>query len=209
MLYNPLPRCYLKTVSAKKESYLPGFNSKTASISHGGEHTLGKRKTLRPIDPKQALHVVLRSSQARGEQSMLSPRHCDKVQEFTAKLAKRWGVRLYRYANVGNHIHLLIKVPSRAVWKRFLRQLAGGIALIVTGAKKGSPLARNSTGRGFWDHLAFTRIVQFGRDYENMGRYLIKNLFEAAGVPVKKLLAQGYRVCVVSKDGVIIGAPPH
>lgn len=208
MLYNPLPRCYFNPVRAKKESYLPGFNSKTASISHGGEHTLGKRKRFRPVDPKQALHVVLRSSQARGEYSMLRPRHCGKVQQFTETLAKRWGVRLFRYANVGNHIHLLIQVPSRAVWQRFLRELAGGIALIVTGAKKGAPLERNSTGRGFWDHLAFTRIVRFGRDYENMGRYLIKNLFEAARVPMKKLLAQGYRICTVSKDGILVGTPP-
>ncbi|MGK5081709.1 transposase [Bdellovibrionota bacterium FG-1] len=191
----------------KKESYLPGFNSKTASISHGGEHSLGKRKTVRPIDPKQALHVVLRSSQARGEFSMLHPRHCNLLEEFARKLAKRWGVRLYRYANVGNHIHLLIRVPSRAVWKRFLRELAGGIAIIVTGAKKGAALARNKTGRGFWDHLAFSRIVQFGRDFEGMGRYLIKNLFEAAGIPMKKLLARGYRVCTTSKDGVIWGMP--
>ncbi|MGK5083707.1 transposase [Bdellovibrionota bacterium FG-1] len=191
----------------KKESYLPGFNSKTASISHGGEHALGKRKTVRPIDPKQALHVVLRSSQARGALSMLHPKHCNLLEEFARQLAKRWGVRLYRYANVGNHIHLLIRVPSRAVWKRFLRELAGGIAIIVTGAKKGAALARNKTGRGFWDHLAFSRIVQFGRDFEGMGRYLIKNLFEAAGIPMKKLLARGYRVCTTSKDGVVWGMP--
>ncbi|MGK5083874.1 transposase [Bdellovibrionota bacterium FG-1] len=191
----------------KKESYLPGFNSKTASISHGGEHALGKRKTVRPIDPKQALHVVLRSSQARGALSMLHPRHCNLIEEFARQLAKHWGVRLYRYANVGNHIHLLIRVPSRAVWKRFLREFAGGIALIVTGAKKGAALARNKTGRGFWDHLAFSRIVQFGRDFEGMGRYLIKNLFEASGIPMKKLLARGYRVCTTSKDGVIWGMP--
>ncbi|MGK5085190.1 hypothetical protein WDW37_18025, partial [Bdellovibrionota bacterium FG-1] len=90
----------------KKEFYLPGFNLKTASVSHGGEHTLGKRKAVRPIDPKQALHVVLRSSKARGEFSMLHSRNCDPIQRFTQKLAKRWGVRLYRYANVGNHLHL-------------------------------------------------------------------------------------------------------
>ena len=158
MLYNPLPQYYMDPVRAKNESYLPGFNSKTASISHGGEHRLGKRKTVRPIDPKQALHVVLRSSQARGELSMLRPRNSGPIHDFTHALARRWGVRLYRYANVGNHIHLLIQVPSRAVWRRFLRELAeAGIAILVTGAKKGAALAANSTGRGFWDHLAFTR----------------------------------------------------
>ncbi|MEK6705182.1 MAG: hypothetical protein AABZ06_05290 [Bdellovibrionota bacterium] len=108
---------------------------------------------------------------------MLHPKHCDHIQRLTEELAKRWGVRLYRYA------------------------------IIVTGAKKGSALTSNETGRGFWDHLAFTRIVHFGRDFENMGRYLIKNLFESAGVSVKKLLAQGYRVCTISKDGLVSGAP--
>ncbi len=188
----------------KAQSFLPGFNSKTGDISHGGEHTKNKRKIRRPIDPKQALHVVLRSSQARGSSSMLHPKHCDHIHDFTEALAKRWGVRLYRYANVGNHIHLLIKVPSRLIWRRFLRELAGGIAIIVTGAKKGASLNKNETGRGFWDHLAFTRIVHFGRDFRGMGRYLIKNLFEAAGVPMKTLLAQGYRIMRIESDG----APP-
>jgi hypothetical protein len=106
-------------------------------------------------------------------------------------------VRIYRYANVGNHIHLLIKVPSKAIWQRFLREFAGGIAIIVTGAG----LTRNKAGRGFWDGLAFTRIVSFGRDFEGVGRYVMKNLFESMGVPMKRLLAQGFKILTVSKDG--------
>ena len=132
---------------------------------------------------------------------MLHPKNCGPIHDLTHRLAKRWGVRLYRYANVGNHIHLLIKVPSRAVWQRFLRELAGTIALIVTGAKKGMPHPKNPTQRGFWDALAFTRIVQFGRDFENMGSYLIKNLFEGAGIPMKKLLNVGLRIFSASKEG--------
>lgn len=89
-----------------------------------------------------------------------------------------------------------------------MRQLAGGIALIVTGAKKGAALTKNEADRGFWDHLAFTRIVRFGSDFEGVARYLIQNLFEAAGVPMKKLLAQGYRILTINKDGLLSGAPP-
>jgi REP element-mobilizing transposase RayT len=191
----------------KKESYLPGLNSKTLKMSHGGDLARGKRKTARAIDPKKALHVVLRSSIARGELSMLKRRNAHHINELLEKLAKRWGVRVYRYANVGNHIHLLIKVHSKAIWQRFLREFAGGIAIIVTGAKKGAALAKNSTGRGFWDHVAFTRIVSFGRDFEGVGRYVMKNLFESMGVPMKRLLAQGYRILTVSRDGVVSGAP--
>lgn len=132
---------------------------------------------------------------------MLHPKHCDHIHDATRAVARRWGIRIYRYANVGNHIHLLIRVPSRSAWRSFLRQLAGGIALIVTGAKKGAPLTKNEADRGFWDHLAFTRIVRFGQDYRGVALYLIQNLFEVAGVPVKKLLAEGARMMTVGGRG--------
>jgi REP element-mobilizing transposase RayT len=194
-------------VRAKKQSYLPGFD-KNADISHGGDHSLGKRKILRPIDLKQALHVTLRSSKAKGQLSMLHPKHCNSIEKFVHKTAKRWGVRVYRFANVGNHLHLLIQVPTREAWKRFSKELSGGIAQIVTQAQKGSALSRNndpsipeSAKRGFWDHLIFTRIVSFGRDFKGVARYLIKNLFEAEGVPMKRLLALGIRLVFVDSGG--------
>jgi REP element-mobilizing transposase RayT len=194
-------------MAQKKESYLPGLAFKTEAISHGGDLASGRRKVRRPLDPKQALHVVLRSSLARGKYSMLQPRHCKHIHEFTHSTAKKLGIRIYRYANVGNHLHLLIRFPSRRIWQRFLRELAGGIAIIVTGAKKGAALSRNSTQRGFWDQLAFTRIVSFGRDFKKLGDYIVKNLFEAAGVPMKKLLAQGFQLLTIQEDGRYTGPP--
>jgi len=190
---------------AKQLSFLPGLNFKTASASHGGDLSRGKRKTARPIDPKQALHVVLRSSVARGKNSMLQAAHAKNIHHFIQQIAKRLGVRIYRYANVGNHLHLLISVPSRVIWQRFLRELAGGIAIIVTGAKKGAGLRKNKSQRGFWDELAFTRIVNFGRDFKKVCDYVVKNLFEAAGVPVKKLLAQGMEILTIQENGILVG----
>lgn len=198
---------------AKKESYHPGFE-RAPGAQHGGELAKGKRKTFRPVDPKQALHVVLRSSKAKGALSMLHPKHCNHVESFVRKTARRWGVRIYRFANVGNHIHLLIQVPTREAWKRFSKELSGGIAQIVTGARKGAALTRTkdmsvpeSAQRAFWDHLLFTRIVSFGRDFQGVGRYLIKNLFEAAGVPMRRLLEKGFRILLVDREGRIFGAP--
>jgi hypothetical protein len=77
--------------------------------------------------------------------------------------------------------------------------------LSLPAQKKGSALKPNETGRGFWDSLAFTRIVHFGRDFAGVARYVIKNLFEAAGVPMKKLLGQGFRILTVHKDGAVSG----
>ncbi len=190
--------------------HLPGFNRRTQERAHGGELAKGKRKTQRPFDPKQALHVVLRSSKARGELSMLRPQHCNHIATLLDRLKKRWDVSVYRYANVGNHLHLLIRCRSRVSWQGFIRELAGGVAMIVTGAKKGAALVRTKTKdgavnaqRGFWDHLVFSRIVNFGRDFEGVALYVLKNLWEGCGVPVRKLLARGFQILEMSEDGGI------
>ena len=157
---------------ARQLSFLP-----KPSLEHGGSLSLGKRKTARPIDPKQTIHIVLRSSRARGEWSMLNPRRQDQVDGTVRKISRRHGIRLYRYANVGNHLHLLVKTPSRKAFQAFLRDLAGTISILMTRAKKTAPLQ----GR-FWDTLAYTRIVSWGREFKNLELYFIKNLFEAAGL---------------------------
>jgi len=192
------------------QAFLPGFNSKTKSLAHGGEHTKNKRKAKRPFDPKQALHVVLRSSKARGQLSMLSPNHCNHIRNLMDRLKTRWNIQVYRYANVGNHLHLLIRAKSRADWQGFIREFAGGIAMIVTGARKGNALPRSKNGnvldsakRGFWDYLVFTRIVGFGKDFKGVAEYVLGNLWEAAGVPVRKLLTLGYRILEISECGAV------
>ncbi len=191
----------------------PGFNRTTAKGAHGGDHTYGKRKTKRPFDPKQALHVVLKSSKAKGQYSMLHPQHCNHIRKLMTRLKTRWQIAVYRYANVGNHLHLLIRAKSLADWQGFIREFSGGIAMIVTGAKKSHGLARSkskevceSAKRGFWDHLVFTRIVRFGKDFIAVAEYVLKNLWEAAGIPVRKFLANGYRILEFDEEGFVLVA---
>ena len=195
---------------SQKQPVLPGLNRKTRKTIHGGDHTKGKRKTARPFDPKQALHVVLRSTKARGELSLLHPRHCNHILNFVDRLKIRWGIAVYRYANVGNHLHLLVRAKSRADWQGFIRELSGGIAMIVTGARKGNALERSkaaglpeSAKRAFWDHLVYSRIVSWGRDFTGVARYVCTNLWEAVGIPVRKILARGFRILEISEDGGI------
>jgi len=200
----------MKSKNQQKQLFLPGFNSKTIFQVHGGEHSQNKRKIKRPFDPKQALHVVLRSSKARGAYSMLHSQHCNHIRNLMDHLKNRWNISVYRYANVGNHLHLLIRAKSRADWQGFIRELSGGIAMIVTGAKKGCALPRSlskdvpeSAKRGFWDHLVFTRIVVFGKDFKRVAQYVLTNLWEGSGVPVRKILARGYRILEISEDGFV------
>jgi len=141
---------------------------------------------------------------------MLHPRHCNHVRNLLDRLKKRWNISVYRYANVGNHLHLLIRAKSRSDWQGFIREFSGGIAMIVTGAKKGYGLPRSkaqdtpeSAKRGFWDGLVFTRIVAWQRDFKNVATYVLKNLWEAAGIPVRDILDRGYRILEISEDGAV------
>ena len=73
------------------------------SLEHGGQLRQGRRKIARPIDPKRPLHLVLRSTKARGEWSMLRPQNEHRVRRIVDETASKYSIRLHRYANVGNH----------------------------------------------------------------------------------------------------------
>jgi REP element-mobilizing transposase RayT len=86
------------------------------------------------------------------------------------------GVELRRLANVGNHLHLLVRAAERKALQRFLRVVSGVIPRLVTGARKGAPVA----GR-FWDALVYSRVVGWGRELVAVEKYLTKNVLEALG----------------------------
>jgi hypothetical protein len=132
---------------------------------------------------------------------MLHPNHCNAIEHLVHEVARRRGIRVYRFANVGNHLHLLVRARTRGAWRAFLREVSGSIAILVTGARKGQGLASHDGVRGFWDHLAFTRIVKFGRDFKGVALYLVGNIFEAMGVPLKRLQAKGYRLRTIGPEG--------
>ena len=178
-------------------SFLP-----KVSLEHGGQTRPGRRKIARPIDLKRPLHLVLRSSMARGPHSMLAPKHEHRIRAIVDLAAEKYDIRLYRFVNVGNHLHLLVQTRTRPAFRGFLREISGRIAMLVTGSRKSHPLelitrsgARSTSGRKrFWDLLAYTRIVGWGRDFVSLKRYFIKNHFEAAGLLTREMTLQGARV---------------
>ena len=108
-------------MSPRQLSFLP----RQLPPEHGGELVRGKRKAARAIATREgAMHVVLRSRRARGEWSMLHRRHRVRVDDQVKCIAKRHRVRLYRYANVGNHLHLLVKPLREARFSGFSRTWA-------------------------------------------------------------------------------------
>lgn len=131
-------------------------------------------KTKRPLSFKRSVHLVLRSSLAKGERSFL--RKNREIQQIINAQGKNLGVKVYKLANAGNHLHLLILPHSRRAFHRFIRAISGLIARAVLGVERGK-----SKGLKFWDKRPFTQIVEWGRQYRNTCKYLMQNTLEALG----------------------------
>ncbi len=140
----------------------------------GGSKLKSNPKVARPLSTKLAVHVVLKSALAQGRRSLLHSKNVDKIHAVITNCAKQCGVRIYHYVNVGNHIHLVVKLHDRQTFKAFLRSVTGLIARHVLGAQRNHP-----QGLTFWEARPFTRLVSWGRDYKNVGNYMESNRWES------------------------------
>jgi len=153
---------------------------------HGGDFRRGRRKLERPVSARRPMHVVFHSRRARGAWSMR--KHHAKIREALRACRERSGVRIYEFANVGSHLHLLVRARRRDSFQRFLRTFAGIVARIVTGARRGLPLR----GGPFWSALAWSRVVAWGRDYYGVRHYIFRNRIEATdGRAIRQALEHG------------------
>jgi REP element-mobilizing transposase RayT len=147
----------------------------SARTEQGGSLSSGKRKTARPLTTKRPLHIVMKSSKAYGKFSFLNSRNSPKMIKIIKQTAAKFHIQLYRLANSGNHLHLLIQGHQHKDIQNFLRTAAAFISRKVTGATKGKPFGK------FWDLLAYSRVVEWGRAFQNAMAYLEQNTLEALG----------------------------
>jgi REP element-mobilizing transposase RayT len=145
-----------------------------ARTEHGGDFRRGRRKLERPVSIRRPMHVTLHSPRARGPWSLR--RHQAAVVRTLRDCARRTGVRVYDFANVGSHLHLLVRAKTRRGFQSFLRSFAGLVARAVTGARRRRPLGE---GR-FWGALAWSRILTWGREYRSAREYIFRNRIEGA-----------------------------
>jgi REP element-mobilizing transposase RayT len=167
---------------AGKEFQLSLFNMKSKKIFGGSLLKGSNPKEKRPVSTKHPMHIVLRSSHTNGGRSFLVKRNSTVIDRIVKNQITRWGLRLYRYENVGNHIHLLVKTTHRAHLKGFLRSMTGLIARHVLGAERGSGKFVK-----FWCARPFSRIVSWGREYRSVLNYFEKNQLQALGFDLSAL----------------------
>ncbi len=159
-------------MARRKQLEFEGQEFERPGITFGGSYLKGNPKGKRPLDSKLPIHVVL-----RAEKSLMRlPKTFGVVHEALALAAKRHGVKIYRKANVGNHLHLLIRVSNRRHWAGFIRSVSGHIALAV---RKSLGL---KSAAGFWKYRPFTRLVSgWKKAFLHICDYIELNRLEAEG----------------------------
>jgi len=155
---------------------------KPGSKSYGGEllKTRKGRAHGRPLSTQDTMHLVLRSTRAKGNWSFKRPQNERKIRAIVEKFSARYGVKIISLGNVGNHLHFHIKLARRQGYKPFIRAVTAAIAMAVTGASRWKPLKKTSNWK-FWDYRPFTRVVQSYRAFLTLKDYIEINQLEGLG----------------------------
>lgn len=120
----------------------------------------GKRKTARPLSSKHAIHLILKASE----------RNLRKYERAIVRdwnqFASRFGIRNYGIVVSSDHIHSVIKIHSRRLYRKFITALTGLLSRVF---------------QIKWATLPATRIATWGRDFKRLLSYLKLNEWEALG----------------------------
>ncbi|MBC7465515.1 MAG: hypothetical protein H7256_05940, partial [Bdellovibrio sp.] len=127
--------------------------------------------------------------------------------------ALKFGVRIYRQAINSNHIHLLLKITNRVLYRAFIKAVSGKIASHVMGeqsfklfsqARQGLKALNKEYGAGdgsaerlsssFWQFRPFSRLVNWGMDFKTCAKYLRQNVLEALGFAAYKPRKNNYQI---------------
>jgi REP element-mobilizing transposase RayT len=188
----------MKNAQKRKFKFL-----KDQPLAYGGDllKTRKGRSCARPLDTRGSMHLVLRSTKAKGDWSFWRPKNKIKIKQIVAKFSNRYRIKILSMANVGNHLHFHIKLIDRNAYKPFIRAITAAIAMSVAGVSRWRPSkqranqsAKNNTHQDtsenknlkkvkdhFWDRRPFTRVVQGVRAFLTLKNYIQINQLEGFG----------------------------
>ena len=169
--------------SLKKSKQLqfafPNVNQKNLK-TFGGESLVGKRKTVRPLSDKKPIHLVLRSNSVK----VFTPTN-KSLKRLIYNLAEKYSIKIYELALNHNHIHFVIKLKDKELYKFFIRELTSKMALAI---RKKLPHLKTILSLRPW-----TRILEWKRDFENVINYVILNIEESMGWVVREKIESKYK----------------
>jgi REP element-mobilizing transposase RayT len=136
--------------------------------SFGGELNSGRRKSKRPLSIKDPIHLVLRTNST----VLFSP-YLIKVATCLKFTAHQFNIQVNEVAFNFNHVHLVIKIKSRADYVKFIRALTCRFTFL---ARKRMACALVKLKKiKIFNLRPFTRIISGNRDRKNIFSYIQKN----------------------------------
>jgi REP element-mobilizing transposase RayT len=140
-----------------------------------------------------SMHFTLRSTKATGLHSFQNSKNRGRVKEFVRSFSAKKGVQILSFANVGNHLHLHVKIHSQRLYKEWIRGLSSGLAMIAMGL--GGLKKLKQKNEKFWNQRPFSRVIQSFRHFLNTKSYLEINALEGLGMPraQAELIVKGSR----------------
>ncbi len=143
------------------------FNSKVVSNTRrefGGELLKSRRKSIRPLSSKHSLHLVLKAD--TNQSGSLRKLH-NQISTLVKKYSIKFGVKVFKYAICGNHIHIVLHTPHRLQYRAWIRTVTGRIAIQF---------------KIKWRHRPWSRVLSWGRDFKTAVKYVLQNILEYEGV---------------------------
>ncbi|MGE4130718.1 MAG: hypothetical protein AB7F86_03725 [Bdellovibrionales bacterium] len=122
--------------------------------------TKGKRKVERPLSRRHPMHLILKSKRHDLRKNERA------IQEQWSILGRRLGIKTYRLVVVSDHIHAVVVIQSRACYRKFVSGFTGWLARRFQIQFRTSPA---------------TRIVEWGRAFKTLLKYVKLNEWEALG----------------------------
>jgi REP element-mobilizing transposase RayT len=173
---------------------------KRPMLAYGGElRKKAKNRGHRPLVYRSGtVHLCLRSTKAIGRHSFLSPSLKKQVDVFVRSFSKQKGVHILSFANVGNHIHLHVKLINSTLYRAWIRGLSSGLAMLSMGLEGFKKLKEE--GKKFWDQRPFSRVIQSFRHFLNTKTYVEINVLEGMGMSRKQaeLIVYGSKKHILS-----------
>lgn len=123
------------------------------------------RKSTRALSTRHALHVILKA------RTPILRKHHATIKTIIEDTQVRFGdkglgLKIKALAIQPDHIHLVLKTPSRQAFADSLRYLAGTIALRIAKGK-------------LWRQRVWSRVVKTGRDLDGVLAYVCRNPVKA------------------------------
>ncbi len=151
--------------------------------AYGGElRNKACNRLMRPLVFRSgSVHISLKSTKAVGQFSFQNSKNRDRVKRFIHEFSAKKGVLILSMANVGNHIHLHVKLHNRDLYIAWIRGLTSGLAMIVMGLQ-GLKNLRDKKLR-FWDQRPFSRVIENFKHFLTAKKYVEINQLEGMGMP--------------------------